>query len=123
MARPRIRAVIESVIFREKEKKKGKNALLTVNITLSLICLGYEQIGDVSSNMVLVTCGVTAKDLLESRVTRQHLTKKPLDRRDTYTRAFTSARSQFCRLTIEIISGTALPSSFSRATCVAARVP
>lgn len=94
-----------------------------VNITLSLICLGYEQIGDVSSNMVLVTCGVTAKDLLESRVTRQHLTKKPLDRRDTYTRAFTSARSQFCRLTIEIISGTALPSSFSRATCVAARVP
>ncbi len=41
----------------------------------------------------------------------------------TYILPFTNARSQFCLLIIEIISGAALPSSFRRPTCVAARVP
>lgn len=41
----------------------------------------------------------------------------------TYTLALVKARSQFCLLTIEIISGVFFFSSFSLATCVAASVP
>jgi hypothetical protein len=39
-----------------------------VNVTLSLVRLGDEQIGDMSSDMVFVTRGVSAKDLLEPKV-------------------------------------------------------
>ena len=41
----------------------------------------------------------------------------------TYLRALTNARSQFCLLIMDIISGAARPSSLSRPTWVAAKMP
>ena len=94
------------------------------------------------SNVILVTCGIPAKDLLQSnsddksalhpQVGGQQEEEEEEDDDDddgedeekkTYIRAFVSALSVFCLLTMEIISGASFPESFSLATCVAANVP
>lgn len=93
-----------------------------MNITLSLIGLSDKQVRHMSSDVVLITDGVASKDFLQPAT---GLATTPIVMREniTYTRAFTRALSQFCLLIIEIISGAALPSSFRRPTCNAARMP
>ena len=39
---------------------------LTMYVTLTFICLGHEEIGNMSANMILVADGVTAEYLLQS---------------------------------------------------------
>lgn len=87
---------------------------LTVNVALSFVRLRDEQIRHVPSNVVFVAHGVATKDLLQSAI--RSASPSPSNRSRTYILAFTSARSQFCLLIMEIISGATLPSSFSLPT-------
>lgn len=40
--------------------------ILTVNVTLALVCLRHKQVGDMSSDSVLVGYCVSAKHFLQS---------------------------------------------------------
>lgn len=82
-------------------------------VTLAFVCLRDKQVRYVSANAVLVRDCVSTENLLKS-VHRLADATKVMFR--TYVRALTRARSQFCLLIIEIISGAALPSSFSLPT-------
>ena len=39
---------------------------LTMDITLSFICLRHEQIRNMSANVILITRGIASKDFLQS---------------------------------------------------------
>lgn len=91
-----------------------------MDITLPFIGLRDEQVGNVSANTILIADSISSKDLLKTiKVSSAH--RKLLQ--DTHFLALIKARSQFCLLIIEIISGAALPSSFNRPTWSAARSP
>ena len=86
-----------------------------MNIALPFVRLRDEEIRHMPSNLILITNGVATKHLLETATLVSHLSQiQPSI--NTYVLAFTSARSQFCLLIIEIISGAALPSSFNLPT-------
>lgn len=88
--------------------------ILTVNVTLSLICLCDKQVRHVPANVVLVTHSIAAENFLKSAFVLARYSTNRFN--STYTLAFTSALSQFCLLIMEIISGATLPSSFSLPT-------
>ena len=67
-----------------------------------------------SADVVLVADSIAAEYLLQSAV-GQAMKYVSLVQM-TYVLALISARSQFCLLIIEIISGAAFPSSFNRPT-------
>jgi hypothetical protein len=90
-----------------------------MNVALTLVGLRDEKIGDVSTDTILVTNSIASKDLLEPDL----VVSENIQGKRAHLRALISARSQFCRLIIEIISGAALPWSNSRPTWVAARSP
>lgn len=89
---------------------------LTMNVTLAFVCLCHEEVGDVATDVVFVTDGVTTENLLQSTCSDQHGRARSLGVSRTYILALTRARSQFWRLIMEIISGAALPSSFNLPT-------
>ena len=84
------------------------------------ISLCHKEIGNVSSYGILVANCIAAKDFLEP-VARSGSVK--WTGRQTYVLALIKARSQFCLLIIETISGANLPPSFKRPIWVAARIP
>jgi hypothetical protein len=84
-----------------------------VDVALTLVRLGHEKVRHMPSNTVLVRDGVSAKHFLEPGASQQCLQSGHIN---TYVRALTRARSQFCLLIMEIISGAALPSSFNLPT-------
>jgi hypothetical protein len=59
MARPRMSAA--RMLASHQLRRTN---LLTMNITLTLVRLSNEQIGDMASNMVLVTNSIAAEDFL-----------------------------------------------------------
>lgn len=95
-----------------------------MDITLALVRLHHKQIGHMASDMIFVAGGITTKHFLETngRVSESCHRCQKKDKK-TYIRELANARSQFCRLIMEIISGVALPASLRRATCTAAKVP
>lgn len=112
MARPRINAVQWSVSI---QSDKVVGWALTMDVTLTLVCLHHEQVGHMSPNVILVTGCIAAEYLLQA-VHGQYEKNRKTIQRSTYMRELAKARSQFWRLIIEIISGVALPASFRRAT-------
>lgn len=46
--------------------EQGVTVTRTVDITLSLVSLDNKQVGDVSGDVILVACGITAKHFLKS---------------------------------------------------------
>lgn len=98
----------------------GQRAL-TMNVALALVRLRDEQICHVAADAVLVADGISTKYFLQA-VSSQRARRLQVIRR-AHILALTNARSQFCLLIMEIISGAALPSSLSLPTCVAARMP
>lgn len=61
MARPRISAEKVSLHI-----DAGKRHGLTVNVTLSLICLRDEEIGNMSTDVVLIAGRITSKYFLKT---------------------------------------------------------
>lgn len=47
-------------------EEEESSQVLTVDITLTFICLRYEQVGDMPADTVFVTDSITPKDFLES---------------------------------------------------------
>lgn len=84
-----------------------------MNIALALICLRNEEVGYVTTDMVFITSSIATEDFLETKKGQLEYVRKG---RATYVRALANARSQFCLLIIEIISGVDLPASLRRAT-------
>ena len=84
-----------------------------MNIALALICLRNEEVGYVTANMVFIAGSIATEDLLQTEKGQLKYVKSGWA---TYVRALANARSQFCLLIIEIISGVDLPSSLRRAT-------
>ena len=74
---------------------------LTMDVTLSFVGLGDEEIRHMSSNVVLITDSVSSKHLLKSAFLKS-VDSLMTAVKSTYTRAFTNALSQFCLLIIEI---------------------
>lgn len=109
MARPRIRAVGLSV-----KRSSSCIWLLTVDVALALVCLCNEQIRHMPANAILIRDRVSTKHLLKPK-SGVRLWFGGIEGK-TYVRELISARSQFCLLIMEIISGAALPSSLSLPT-------
>ena len=120
MALPRMRAVENVNIYPSSETRSL--GALTVNITLTLVCLRDEQIRHMAANVVLIADRVAAEDFLKSASSLVS-TFPFASKISTYVLALISARSQFCLLIILIISGAALPSSFSLPTWCDAKMP
>jgi hypothetical protein len=91
-----------------------------VNVALAFVGLSHKQIGNMPSNAILVRDSVSTKHFLEAM---GKLAASYRSSQSTYVRALIRARSQFCLLIMDIISGAALPSSFSLPTWTAARIP
>ena len=71
----------------------------------------HKEIRDMSTNVILVADSIASKYLLKpASQIYQYCTNRGTD---AYVRAFAKARSQFCLLIMEIISGAAFPASLS----------
>lgn len=108
MARPRIRAVC--IVSRACDTSIR---ILTVDVALALVGLSNKQVRHVPTNTILIRHSVSTKHFLEP-IAKSIIAS--VNMVHTYVRALIRARSQFCLLIMEIISGAALPSSFNRPT-------
>lgn len=86
-----------------------------MDVTLAFVGLRDKQVRHVPANAIFVRYCISTEHLLEPVL---ESVNAPLNKHNcsTYVRALIRARSQFCLLIMEIISGAALPSSFSRPT-------
>lgn len=110
MARPRISAAMCQSNARRQTQQR-----LTMNVALAFVCLRHKQIRYMSPDTVLIRDCVPSKHFLESNSPLAHATQTH-DATLTYVRELTRARSQFCLLIMDIISGAAFPSSLSLPT-------
>jgi len=108
IARPRIKATF--VVSQVWDAYIG---VLTVDVTLAFICLRDKQVRHMPADAVFVRHCIATEDFLKPFHRSVKASKLVCC---TYVRALTKARSQFCLLIMEIISGAALPSSLSLPT-------
>jgi len=59
---------LSTLLYKSLNAGNGTSLYKSVNVTLSLVRLRHEQVGDVATNVVLVTDSVSTKDLLKSTV-------------------------------------------------------
>ena len=63
-----IASIFHSFLYKSLNASNGTSLDKSMDVTLSLICLCHEKIGDVTTNVILITDGISTKDLLKSVV-------------------------------------------------------
>lgn len=61
-----IASIFYTLLYKSLNASNGTSLDKSMDVTLSLICLCHEKVGDVTTNVILITNGVSTKDLLKS---------------------------------------------------------